>query len=260
MNDTQSFYAGLSPFYHLVYPDWEGSIRRQAGHLDSVIREFWGPEARSVLDASCGIGTQSLGLAALGYEVTGSDLSPYEVERAKKEAAARNLTVDFHVCDMRHVSDHLAKQFDVVISCDNAVPHLLTDDEIRQALQQFWQCTRPAGGCIITVRDYEKEDLTQRTVKPYGIRDHDGTRWLLFQVWEPNGRTYDVSMYLIQDQGGTDCRTHVFRTSYYPIPIPRLIELMEEAGFQDVKRLDDRFFQPMIVGTKAESNGANNED
>ena len=250
MNDSRSFYAGLSPFYHLIYPDWEGSMRRQASHLDSVIREVWGPDCRSVLDASCGIGTQALGLAALGYNVTGSDLSPEEVERAKKEAKERNLEIDFHVCDMRHVSDFFAKQFDLVISCDNSVPHLLTDEDIRKAFQQFLRCTRPGGGCIVTVRDYEKEDVSQRQVKPYGIRDCDGTRWLLSQVWEPNGRLYDVSMYLIEDHGGTDCRTHVFRASYYPIPIPRLIELMKEVGFQEVERLDDRFFQPVIVGTK----------
>jgi 2-polyprenyl-3-methyl-5-hydroxy-6-metoxy-1,4-benzoquinol methylase len=252
MNDTKSFYAGLSPFYHLIYPDWEESLLRQASHLDSVIREFWGSDCCSILDASCGIGTQSLGLAKLGYDVKGSDLSPEEVERARQEAKERSLEIDFHVCDMRHVFDHFSRQFDVVISCDNSVPHLLNDEEIRQTFEQFWRCTRPGGGCIISVRDYEKEDCSQRQVKPYGIRDHDGTRWLLSQVWEPNKSTYDVSMYLIEDQGGNDCRTHIFRATYYPIPIARLIELLKEVGFQDVERLDDRFFQPMIVGTKKE--------
>lgn len=250
MNSPRRFYAGLSPFYHLIYPDWEESMRRQAGHLNSVIRDVWGDNCRSVLDASCGIGTQALGLAALGYEVTGSDLSPEEIDRAKKEAAARSLVIDFHVCDMRHVFDHFAKQFDLVISCDNSVPHLLTDDEIRKALQQFLRCTRPGGGCLITLRDYAKEDLTKRQIKPYGFRDHNGKGWSLSQVWEPSGKCYDVSMYLVEDQGGAESRTHVFRTRYYPVPIARIVELMREVGFQGVERLDGRFFQPMIVGTK----------
>ena len=68
------FYAGLAPFYHLIYPDWESSMARQASMLDSIIREFWGGSASSVLDVSCGICTQSLGLAKLGYEITASDL------------------------------------------------------------------------------------------------------------------------------------------------------------------------------------------
>jgi len=251
MNSPQNFYGGLSSFYHLIYPKWEESMRRQAGQLDSVIREVWGPNCRSVLDASCGIGTQALGLAALGYEVTGSDLSPEEIERAKLEAVARGFALEFHVCDMRHVFDHFAKQFDLVISCDNSVPHLLTDEDIRKALKQFLQSTRSGGGCIITVRDYSKEDVTRRQIKPYGSREYNGKRWSLSQVWEPGEGCYEVSMYLVEDEGGSEGHTHVFRTRYYPILIPRLIELMREVGFQDVKRLDGRFFQPMIVGTKA---------
>ena len=59
--------------------------------LDSVIRERWGQSISSVLDVSCGIGTPSLGLAKRGYQVTASDLSPEEVERAEREAKARDL-------------------------------------------------------------------------------------------------------------------------------------------------------------------------
>ena len=83
MNDTKEFYAGLTPIYHLIYPDWEASMQRQASMLDSIMRESWGKDVSSVLDVSCCIGTQALGLAKLGYEITASDLSPAEVERAK---------------------------------------------------------------------------------------------------------------------------------------------------------------------------------
>jgi len=76
---TAAFYDALTPFYHLIYPDWHASIARQAQALDSIIRSAGGSKLRTVLDAACGIGTQSLGLAALGYEVTASDLSPAAV-------------------------------------------------------------------------------------------------------------------------------------------------------------------------------------
>lgn len=76
MTDTKQFYAGLAPLFHLIYPNWGSSVQRQAAALDSVIRETLGDGATSVLDVSCGIGTQSLGLAELGYRITASDLSP----------------------------------------------------------------------------------------------------------------------------------------------------------------------------------------
>jgi SAM-dependent methyltransferase len=249
MNDTNQFYAGLVPLYHLIYPNWEASVQRQAGMLDSVIREGWG-DVSSVLDVSCGIGTQAIGLAQLGYDVTASDLSPEEIERAKQEADARDLAIDFSVADMRKAHDHHAREFGVVLSADNSVPHLLTDKDILTAFQQFFLCTRPGGGCIVTVRDYEKEDLSKQQVKPYGIREEDKVRWLGWQVWDPHPPTYDFTMYFVEDRGGPECRTHVMRATYYAIGIPRLLELMTEAGFSDVKRMDGRFFQPIIVGTR----------
>ena len=69
MSDTGQFYAGLAPLYHLIYSDWDQSMERQATVLDSVIHEAWG-KVSTVLDVSCGIGTQAIGLAKLGYIVT----------------------------------------------------------------------------------------------------------------------------------------------------------------------------------------------
>ena len=249
MKDTRQFYARLAPFYHLIYPDWETSMQQQAGMLDSVIRETWGTVS-TVLDVSCGIGTQAIGLAQLGYRITASDLSPEEVERAKRETAARELSIDYSVADMRRAHDHHVREFDVVLSADNSVPHLLSDEDILTAFRQFHACTRPGGGCIVTVRDYEKEDLSKRQARPYGIREEGGARWLLWQVWDPHPPTYDVTMYLVEDRGRRECVTHVMRSTYYAIGIPRLMELLAQAGFADVKRLDGRFFQPVLVGTR----------
>jgi SAM-dependent methyltransferase len=160
------------------------------------------------------------------------------------------LKVDFSVADMREAFTHHERQFDIVISCDNSVPHLLTDNDILTAFRQFHQCTRPGGGCIVSVRDYEKEDLSKQQIKPYGIRDEVGVRWLLWQVWDPHGVTYDVSMYFVEDRGEPECRTHMMRSTYYAVGIQKLITLMKQAGFEDVRRLDERFFQPVITGTR----------
>lgn len=248
--DSRDFYAHLTPLYHLIYPDWDASIQRQASMLDSIIRETWGSHARSILDASCGIGTQALGLAELGYEVTASDLSPEEIERAKAEATKRGLAIAFSTADMRESFTHHHRQFDVVISCDNSVPHLLTDGDILAAFRQFYQCIRPGGGCLVSVRDYGKEDLSKQQIKPCGIREENGTRWLLWQVWDPHDPTYDVTLYLVEDHGGPECRTHTLRSTYYAVTIPKLMDLMRQVGFENVRRLDERFFQPVITGNK----------
>jgi 2-polyprenyl-3-methyl-5-hydroxy-6-metoxy-1,4-benzoquinol methylase len=99
MKNTNNFYSKLTPLYHLIYPDWERSIKRQAETIDTIIKERFGG-VQDVLDVSCGIGTQALGLAAIGYNVTASDLSVDEITRATQEARDRNLTINFSVADM----------------------------------------------------------------------------------------------------------------------------------------------------------------
>jgi SAM-dependent methyltransferase len=254
MDETMTvatFYDQLAPFYHLIFPDWEASLQRQAAALDAILREQWGERKFTVLDVACGIGTQSLGLASLGHTVTGSDLSCAAVERARQEAARRSLAIEFSTADMRQLPAAYRERFDLVIACDNAVPHLLTDAEILTAFEQMFACARPGGGCLITVRDYDREERSGIQVKPYGIRVEDGVRYLVFQVWEFSGQTYDLAMYFVEDRGNPNCTTRVMRSRYYAIGTGRLLALMEQAGFSDVRRIDDRFYQPVLLGKKA---------
>jgi SAM-dependent methyltransferase len=249
-NGVEAFYDRLAPLYHLIFPDWEASIRRQAEALDGLIKEHWGGGRLEILDVACGIGTQALGLAGLGHAVSASDLSPAAVERARREAARRALPIDVSVGDMRALPLHYRGRFDLAIACDNAVPHLLTDAEILQAFEQMFACVRPGGGCLITVRDYDREERAGLQMKPYGVRDVGGTRYAIFQVWQFDGPHYDLAMYFVEDDGGPTCAAHVARSRYYAVGMGTLRALMEQAGFRDVERVDDRFYQPVLLGKK----------
>ena len=246
----EDFYDRLAPLYDLIFPDWDASIERQADQLAGIIRDRWGAGPRSVLDVACGIGTQAIGLARRSFAVTASDVSARAVRRARIEASRRGVEIDFSVCDMRVAYDHHGRQFDVVVACDNSVPHLLNDDDILHALRQMHDCTRPGGGCLITVRDYDREERGTGLVKPYGVRDRDGVRYVIFQVWDFEGEVYDLAMYFVADDGGDHPATHVMRTKYYAVGTGRLLELMRRAGFASVERLDGPFYQPILVGSR----------
>jgi SAM-dependent methyltransferase len=248
------FYDRMAPFYHLIYQDWNGSIQSQTRQLVRIIEERWGLAAiNSILDVSCGVGTQALGLAKWGFQVTASDLSTKAIVRAREEADQRGIDIDFSVCDMRQAYIYHHRQFDLVVSCDNSITHLLTDDDILLALRQMYQCIRPGGGCILTVRDYDNEERGVGMVKSYGLREEKGTRFIIFQVWDFMGDIYDLSMYfIVDDHQSNESITHVMRTKYYAIGTAQLLGLMHQAGFMSVERLDRVFFQPVLVGTKKE--------
>ena len=251
---THDFYDRLAPVYHLIFEDWDESMRRQGEQLDALVRGEWGGRVHRVLDAAAGIGTQAIALAKLGYEVTASDLSPPAVARAQREAQTRGVDIHTSVADLRHLSDaHTG--FDLVLACDNALPHLLNDAEIREALRECLRCAAPGGGCLVSMRDYLRQPGTGSEIKPYGVRNVDGRRVHLYQVWTWDGPCYDLALCVTEDTGARELRTEVFRTRYYAVPVDRVRELMVEAGFSRVRRIDDGYYQPVLVGTRPISAG-----
>lgn len=246
---VNSFYDALAPWYHLIFEDWDAAIERQAAALDSVARSLLGSARGSVLDVACGIGTQCLGLAALGYSVTGSDVAPAAIERARAEAGKRGLNIAFSIADMRAAHEHHRREFDVVLSLDNALPHLLSDDDIAAALRELYRCTRPGGLCMISARDYAALPRGGVQLHPYGVRSVGGDRYVVFQVWDWREPFYDLSLYIVRDSG-SECGTAVARTTYYAIPLAQLTRLMESAGFAKVRRIDGRIHQPLLVGVR----------
>ena len=149
------FYDGLASDYHLVYGDrWDEAVERQGAALDRLIRHAR-PGATDILDCSCGIGTQAIGLARRGYRVSGTDLSQRSVERARLEAARLGAEIAFGVADFRDLAK-VAGEFDVVISCDNAVSHLLGDADLSRALREMRSKLRPGGLLVVSTRDFDR--------------------------------------------------------------------------------------------------------
>jgi glycine/sarcosine N-methyltransferase len=73
MQTNEQFYDSMADHFHLIFEDWDASMRRQGAAIAKLLAPP--DEAGLILDAACGIGTQSLALAAIGYSVEGSDIS-----------------------------------------------------------------------------------------------------------------------------------------------------------------------------------------
>lgn len=248
MGDVRDFYDGLAPLYHLIFENWDASVARQGNQLAGLIAERWGLDARVILDGAVGIGTQALGLLGRGYQVIGSDLSPGAVQRARREATARGLRLPAAVADFRALAV-ATECADVVVIGDNALPHLDTEADIAAALRECFRCTRPGGGCLISLRDYGPPPPAGTVeTRPYGERAWNGRRYDVRQVWTWRGSRYDVS-FEITPLDGAEPAT-VLKTSYLAIAVAQIVTLVRQAGFVDVERIDGRFFQPIVAGTR----------
>src|ERR1700722_1369179 len=151
----EAFYDELAEFYHLMFEDWNRSIAAQAAAIGPLLERYTGKASPYVLDCACGIGTQTIGLAQRGHILVGSDLSKSAVARAKTEARIRDLDVTFHVADMRKLSIIPETGFDAVVIADNALPHLLSQQDLEYATVEIAAKLKDSGILMATLRDYD---------------------------------------------------------------------------------------------------------
>ncbi|MDF3300206.1 class I SAM-dependent methyltransferase [Streptomyces tropicalis] len=243
------FYDELADAYHLIYPDWDASLRRQGRALDALI----GRDGAAVLDCSCGIGTQAIGLALRGHRVTGTDLSPRAAKRAAQEAARRNATLHTAAADMRRLPFPDAR-FDAVVCADNSLPHLLTEQDVRAALTEMRRVLRPAGRLMVSTRPYD-DVLHHRppSAPPQVHQPADGgERTVTFQLWHwhEDGEHYDMEHFQLLPSPGGEWRVEVRRTVCWALGRDRLTGLVSDAGFVDPRWLmpqETGFFQPLLT-------------
>lgn len=237
------FYDEFADDYHLAYGgNWEAALERQGAALDALIRSHV-PEAKSVLDCSCGIGTQALGLAKLGYRVIGTDISSGEIERAQREAERLGLEARFSVADFRDLSG-INGQFDVVISCDNAVPHLLDENDVPKALAQMRSKLRSGGLVVITMRDFDRALADRPPIAPPVVIPGSPRRVLVrLHDWDDDGPCYTVRyLVLTATDDGWTVKEHTMR--YRAITQAELTAAAETAGLTEIEWPSDQ----VIVG------------
>jgi len=234
---TEAFYDELADDYHLNYHDWREAVPRQGRVLATLIRSVQGPlPPASILDCTCGIGTQAIGLALEGFDVTGTDLSARSIERARREAAAFGVGVAFGVADVRNLATAVPGAFEVVISCDNSLPHLLTEAELLQATSGMYAKLRPGGLVVIGIRDYDRLRVERPRFTPPQVIERDGERTVLFQLWDwtGDGSAYDLTMFRHRERDG-EWSTAIGTTTYRALLRSDLERALTLAGFQNIR-------------------------
>ena len=251
---SAAFYEGMSPHYHLFFDDWDAAVVEQGRVLDRLITARHGPGPRRVLDAACGIGTQALGLALRGHDVLGTDLSAPALARAGREAARLGVRLPTRVADLRALSAAVPERFAVAVVLDNALAHLLTQDELTAAARELAAVLVPGGLLLASVRDYdalraERPRFTSARVMGSG----DGRR-VAFQVWDwdDDGRCYGLTQYLLRDRAD-GVETLAFRSRLRAVARAALTEAFAAAGLTElawIEPADGGFYQSMLAARR----------
>ena len=251
------FYDSLSPEYRdNMGWDWDAAVRKEGAELDNfILRETGWPARGSLLDCSCGIGTQAIGLAMQGYSVHATDLSTISIECAEQEAANLNVEMTFGIADFRNLEDSVTDSYDVVLTCDNSISHCLTDRDLDAALASMKKRLNPGGLLLISFRDYDALAVEKREFNSEHVEDRPGGRRIVFQVWDwaEDGRSYQNTQFLIKATGGNYDLKH-FETELRVLLRDELIAAVNKAGFvQTTWHAPETsgYYQPIVTARNA---------
>ena len=248
---VKHFYDRLAGNYHLIFEDWDASINRQGAALSAILeRECGGPSTLRILDCACGIGTQTLGLARLGFTVTACDLSPASVERTRVEAAKRHLSVRLLVADMLDLTEIPDGDFDVVVCMDNALPHLESDGQLFQAATQIRRKLRAGATFMGSIRDYDSLVQERPVVQGPAFFSDRGSRRIVHQVWDwTDERRYAFHLYITREgQQGWESQHYV--STYRAVLREELNRIFRAAGFVSCRWIftaESAFYQPIFL-------------
>lgn len=252
MNITQTFYNNMAAQYDKLFQDWDAAVDEQSAILDRILRESGVDRSARILDCACGIGTQAIGLAKLGYPVTASDISEGELVQARERAETRGVQICFERADFRALSEVFPEPFDAVIAMDNALPHMLTREDLQAAVRSIIAQIRPGGVFVASIRDYDRLLVDKPPYSPPYIHQTAKGQRVSFQTWLWNGDIYHLTQYIIEDED--TLRTGKYQCSYRAIRREELTNLLLSSGCSRVDWLFPEktgFYQPILTAKKS---------
>jgi SAM-dependent methyltransferase len=155
---TPNAYSAL--WFRLFMPlQTEESTRKDVAFL---ARQLPLPRYLRILDLCCSYGRHALGLAELGYQVTGLDRDETALAEAKRNARAAGQDVTYVCGDMRDIAE-LPETFDAIISMWQSLSFF--DDETNaEVMRQIHDKLSPGGRFIVDLynREYFERNQGQK--------------------------------------------------------------------------------------------------
>ena len=252
-----AFYDDLAADYHLIFADWDTAIAREAAIITGLMRDR-GVTAGPVLDASCGIGTQAIGLAQAGFAVTATDISPASVERCAREAAARGLALATAVADIRVLDIAGAVGCAAAVSFDNALAHLLEDADLAAACAALRRVLRPGGTLLASIRDYDQMLRARPTGDPPRRYATEAGEHITFQLWDWLADDRYTLRHFIMAGSGRGWTIAERTTTLRALTRAAVADALRQAGFGDVAWLmpeETGFYQPIVAASAGSGAG-----
>ncbi len=218
------------------FVSWPGRLNYE---MPFLLRQL--PAGGSVLDAACGTGMHAIELARHGFSVSGADLSPAMIERARANAASAGQTVHFKAAGFGGLAAAFPERFDALICLGNSIPHLLTQSELHTALADFSASLRPGGVLLLQNRNFDAV-LAQRArwMEPQNHRE-GAAEWIFLRFYDylPDNLIQFNILTLKRAASEAPWEQTLQSTQLFPWQEADLVKGLEQAGFSQIRRYGD---------------------
>lgn len=187
-----SYYNTRAPYY-----DGLNQIHSRAINevLEKILKEH---RISTVLDLTCGTGSQVFWLLEAGFDVVGVDINQRMLKIAQQKAKQKNWNVPLFKGDCRN---SFVGEFDAVITIFNAIGHL-TREDFQQTIRNINLNLKQGGIYIFDIfnLDYLKhgENITKLTVDKITTSDKMRVREIQFSTITDDGILASYSTYVQQ--------------------------------------------------------------
>jgi len=188
--------------------------------VDFIIKELGAAIGSAILDIGCGAGRHSIELSKSGYVVTGVDISPTMLAKAKLRAKQSDVMLTLLEGDILKLSDFLQCQADsfngAICICESGLGSLGWQKDL-SILRVIHDCLSDGAKLILTtfngIKKYRGERIKAKSFDFLNGQVH----WQLPDDWDDTGEK-------LED----------FQRVYIPSEMKMLCEL---AGFSDIEIL-----------------------
>lgn len=228
-----STYRSLAGAYDRLTADV--GYRRRAAYLNRLLQKER-QSVETVLDLGCGTGTMTCLLAAMGYRMTGVDLSEEMLTEAARKAetlpeAQRPLLLHQSMSRLR-----LLEPVDAAVSTLDALNYLTGEKALQEAFTRVFRWLRPGGPFLFDVNT------------PYKLRRMDGELYIdetdeAYCVWRTDFSeksrvcTYGVDLFCLRPDGTWDRSWEEHRERAWEEA--ELRSMLEKAGFEEIRVTGD---------------------
>jgi SAM-dependent methyltransferase len=235
------------------FVNWRNRLAMELPFLEEKITLTFPSQSSPirVLDAAAGTGMHAIALSKLRFDVSGSDLSEGMIQRARENARAEKVDLQFEVAGFGKLADAFGirpssdpsehrNKFDAVLCLGNSLPHVTNTLDLQETLLDFSNCLNANGLLILQNRNFDAVMASkERWMEPQFYKERN-KEWLFLRFYDyrPDG-LINFNIVTLVREGNSDWSQKTSETLLLPLLSQDLKSELIKAGFVDIKFYGD---------------------